>query len=73
MMIQKQKLEFALQTKMSEVSSLNTRDKMKEDRKDERVDKQSENQSKLIEQRKNNQGAQEFENNTQSIINQMIE
>ena len=72
MMLQKQKLEYEMMTKQSEFSQLSGREKQREDRKDQRVDKQSENQSKLIQQRKNNQPAQEFENNTQGIVDQLL-
>ena len=72
MMLQKQKLEFEMMTKQAELSQLSSREKQREDRKDERVDKQSENQSRLIQQRKNNQPAQDFNDNTQGIVDQLI-
>ena len=72
MMLQKQKLEYEMMTKQAELSQLSSREKQREDRKDQRVDKQSENQSKLIEQRKSNQPAQEFEDNTQGIVDQLL-
>jgi len=59
-------------TKQNELSQLSSREKTREDRKDQRVDKQSENQSKLIEQRKNNQMAQKFTDNTQGIVDQLL-
>ena len=72
MMLQKQKLEFDLMNKQAEQSQLATREKEREDRKDQRVDKQSENQSKLIEQRKSNQSAQTFTDDTQGIVDQLL-
>jgi len=72
MMLQKQKLEFQMMTKQSELSQLSARETSREDRKDQRVDKQSENQSKLIEQRKTNQPAQEFSDDTQGIVDQLL-
>lgn len=72
MMLQKQKLEFQMMTKQSELSQLSARENNREDRKDQRVDKQSENQSKLIEQRKTNQPAQEFSDDTQGIVDQLL-
>lgn len=72
MMLQRQKLEFDLMNKQSEQSQLATREKQREDRKDQRVDKQSENQSKLIEQRKSNQSAQTFTDDTQGIVDQLL-
>ena len=58
--------------KRSELSQLSQREKTREDRKDQRVDKQSENQSRLIEQRKLNKTAQEFTNNTQGIVDELL-
>ena len=72
MMLQKQKLEFQMMTKQSELSQLSARETNREDRKDQRVDKQSENQSRLIEQRKTNQPAQEFSDDTQGIVDQLL-
>ena len=72
MMLQKQKIEYEMMTKQAELSQLSSREKQREDRKDQRVDRQSENQSKLIEQRKSNQPAQEFEDNTQGIVDQLL-
>jgi hypothetical protein len=72
MMLQKQKLEFQMMTKQSELSQLSSRETNREDRKDQRVDKQSENQSRLIEQRKTNQPAQEFSDDTQGIVDQLL-
>ena len=72
MMLQKQRLEFDMMNKQAELSQLSSREKQREDRKDQRVDKQSENQSKLIEQRKNNQSAQDFEDNSQGVVDQLL-
>ena len=72
MMLQKQKLEMGMLVKQSELSQLSSREKTREDRKDQRVDKQSENQSKLIEQRKLNKTAQQFTNNTQGIVDELL-
>lgn len=72
LMLQKQKIEIQMMTKQSELSQLSNREKTREDRKDQRVDKQSQNQSKLIEQRKGNKSEQEFTNNTQGIVDQLL-
>jgi len=60
--IMKQKFEIDLATKSLEQRGLEKRETMKEDRKDQRIDKQSSNQSKMIEQRKNDQMAVDFQN-----------
>tara|TARA_B100001939_G_scaffold99553_1_gene85791 strand:+ start:7678 stop:10092 length:2415 start_codon:yes stop_codon:yes gene_type:complete len=72
MMLQKQKLEMSMMSKQTELAQLSSREKNREDRKDQRVDQQSENQSKLIEQRKGNKPEQEFSNNTQGIVDQLL-
>ena len=72
MMLQKQKLDMSVLSKQTELSQLQNREKVREDRKDQRVDKQSENQSRLIEQRKGNQTAQSFTNNTQGIVDELL-
>jgi len=57
--------EFDLNMKLKqmELDILNSKDKYKEDRKDDRTKIQATQQSKLIEQRHGNTGAQEFEDN----------
>jgi len=61
--------EFGLQMQLKgvEVGAMNEKEKMKEDAKDKRISKQSTQQSKLIEQRKNNLPPVNFESNEDSL------
>ena len=47
-------------------------EQMKEDRKDSRIDQQTENQSKLIEQRKNNTGTVDVQGNNSNAIAEIL-
>ena len=62
-------LEFQMnmQLKGVETSMLKTREEMKEQAKDKRISKQNTQQSKLIEQRKNNLPPVNFESNEDSL------
>jgi hypothetical protein len=62
-------LEFQMnmQIKGVETSMLKTREEMKEEAKDKRISKQNTQQSKLIEQRKNNLPPVNFESNEDSL------
>ena len=55
--------DLAMKMKQMELDILNSKDKYKEDRKDDRTKIQATQQSKLIEQRQGSTGAQEFEDN----------
>ena len=59
--------QFQMQIKGVEQSGLNQRDKNKEKAKDDRISQQSTQQSKLIEQRKNNLPSINFESNEDSL------
>ena len=61
--------EFALQMQLKgvEANAMKDKEKMKEDAKDKRISKQSTQQSKLIEQRKNNLPPVNFESNEDSL------
>jgi hypothetical protein len=62
-------LEFSLQMRLKgvEVESLKERENQREDRKDERISQTNTEQSKLIEQRKNNLPPVSFESNEDSL------
>jgi len=62
-------LEFQLQMQLKgvDVNALLDKDKMKEDRKDDRTKLQATQQSKLIEQRKNNLPPVTFESNEDTL------
>ena len=62
-------LEFSynMQIKGVESETLNNRDMKKEDRKDERIDKQSTQQSTMIQQRKDNTPPVNFESNEDTL------
>ena len=61
--------EFSLQMQIKgvEANAMKDKEKMKEDAKDKRISKQSTQQSKLIEQRKNNLPPVNFESNEDSL------
>ena len=56
-----QEFDFNMQLKKIEADAVNNKDKMKEDRKDERTRIQASQQSDLIEQRKKDLPAKKFE------------
>jgi len=56
-----------MQLKGVETSMLKSREEMKEEAKDKRISKQNTQQSKLIEQRKNNLPPINFESNEDSL------
>jgi hypothetical protein len=56
-----------LQLRGMEVSNLDQREKMKEDAKAKRISQQNSEQSKLINQRKNNLPPMDFESNEDSL------
>jgi len=60
--------EFNMRLKGIETENLKTREKQKEDRKDERTRIQASQQSELIEQRKGNQPAKKFESAGNDIL-----
>ena len=60
--------QYNMQLKGIEVEGLKTREKEKEDRKDERTRIQASQQSQLIEQRKGNQPAKKFESAGNDIL-----
>jgi len=60
--------EFNMRLKGLETENLKTREKEKEDRKDERTRIQASQQSELIEQRKGNQPAKKFESSGNDIL-----
>ena len=59
--------QMNLQLRGMEVSSLTEREKMKEDAKSKRISQQNTEQSKLINQRKNNLPPLNFESNEDSL------
>ena len=59
--------QFQMQIKGVEQAGLNQREQNKEKAKDKRISQQSTEQSKLIEQRKNNLPAINFESNEDSL------
>jgi hypothetical protein len=59
--------EYNMQLKSNVEATLTERDKMKEESKDKRIDKQNTQQSKLIEQRKNNLPPMNFESNEDTL------
>jgi len=60
--------EFNMRLKGLETENLKTREKEKEDRKDERTRIQASQQSELIEQRKGNQAAKRFESSGNDVL-----
>ena len=63
-------LEYDLNSKMENEKRevANTMEAMREDRKDERVDRQAAHQSKMIEQRKQGDSTKNFESSGNDII-----
>ena len=66
--LMKQEFEFNMQLKGADLDQQKSRDSKKEDRKDERTRIQATQQSKLIEQRKNNAPAKNFESMGNDIL-----
>jgi hypothetical protein len=62
-----QEFQMNMQLKGADMQSLNEKDKMKEEAKDKRVSLQNTQQSKLIEQRKNNLPPVDFESREDSL------
>ena len=58
-----------IELKQLESNTILDKETLKEDRKDARIDQQSSNQSKLIEQRKNNTGTVEFDGDSEITTN----
>jgi len=67
MILMAKEFEYQMSLKGVEVESINKRDTEKEDRKDKRTELQAEQQSKMIEQRKNNTGAITFESSNDGL------
>jgi hypothetical protein len=65
--LMKEEFDYNLQLRDIEVNSLNEREKMKEDAKEKRISQQNTEQSKLINQRKNNLPPLTFESNEDSL------
>jgi hypothetical protein len=63
----REEFEYNLQLRDIEVGSLTEREKMKEDAKAKRISQQNTEQSKLINQRKNNLPPLSFESNEDSL------
>jgi hypothetical protein len=65
--LMREEFEYNLQLRGMEVSDLNAREQMKEDAKAKRISQQNSEQSKLINQRKNNLPPMSFESNEDSL------
>jgi hypothetical protein len=65
--LMREEFEYNLQLRGMEVSDLNSREQMKEDAKAKRISQQNSEQSKLINQRKNNLPPMSFESNEDSL------
>jgi len=65
--LMREEFEYNLQLRGMEVSDLNSREQMKEDAKAKRISQQNTEQSKLINQRKNNLPPMSFESNEDSL------
>jgi hypothetical protein len=65
--LMREEFDYNLQLRDIEVNSLNEREKMKEDAKEKRISQQNTEQSKLINQRKNNLPPLTFESNEDSL------
>lgn len=74
MEIMKQKMQADYQNKILEQAGIQNRDKMKEDRKDQRLNTQSTHQSELIDQRKKEKNPKDFNasDNIQGIVDQIL-
>lgn len=65
--LMREEFEYNLQLRGIDISNLDQRDKMKEDAKSQRISQQNTEQSKLINQRKNNLPPMTFESNEDSL------
>jgi hypothetical protein len=65
--LMREEFEYNLQLRSMDVTSLTDREKMKEDAKAKRISQQNTEQSKLINQRKNNLPPLSFESNEDSL------
>jgi hypothetical protein len=65
--LMREEFNYTLQLKGMEIQDFNQRDKMKEDAKGKRISQQNTEQSKLINQRKNNLPPLSFESNEDSL------
>jgi hypothetical protein len=65
--LMEQEFQYSLQLRSMDVGSLTEREKMKEDAKAKRISQQNTEQSKLINQRKNNLPPMSFESNEDSL------
>ena len=65
--LMREEFDYNLQLRGMEVSNLDQREKMKEDAKAKRISQQNSEQSKLINQRKNNLPPMDFESNEDSL------
>jgi hypothetical protein len=63
----REEFNYTIQLKGMEIQDFNQRDKMKEDAKGKRISQQNTEQSKLINQRKNNLPPLRFESNEDSL------
>ena len=65
--LMREEFNYTLQIRSMEIQDFNQRDKMKEDAKGKRISQQNTEQSKLINQRKNNLPPLSFESNEDSL------
>jgi len=65
--LMREEFNYNLQIRGMEIQDFNQRDKMKEDAKGKRISQQNTEQSKLINQRKNNLPPLNFESNEDSL------
>jgi len=65
--LMREEFEYNMQLRGMEMSDLNSREQMKEDAKAKRISQQNTEQSKLINQRKNNLPPMSFESNEDSL------
>ena len=65
--LMREEFDYSMQLHGMEVSKIDERDKMKEDAKAKRISQQNTEQSKLINQRKNNLAPMDFESNEDSL------
>jgi hypothetical protein len=67
MQLMREEFQYQMQIKSTEVDALTTREQYKEEEKKKRIDRQNSQQSKLINQRKNNLPSMNFESNEDSL------
>ena len=65
--LMEQEFSYNMQIKGVEIEGVTNRDMQKEDRKDQRIDKQSTQQSTMIQQRKDNTPPVNFESNEDTL------